>query len=76
MPIQEYIQFNSTMRVSRGSQDSQVQWGQISSTALRSICVENRVKITRYWKEEGFGYLYQALLMCETMVHLHPGQYG
>ena len=51
----------------RGDQDSQGQCGQMSSMAVRSMFIEQRVQLTHYWKEEGFGYLDHTLLRCEIM---------
>ena len=65
--IQEYDQCTSMMRGIRGSQDSQGKWGQTSSMVVHYIFAEPRVQLTRSWKEEGFGYLDNALIMCEMM---------
>ena len=65
--IQKYYQQTSMMGESRGYQDSQGQRGQTSSISVRSMFSERRVQLTQSWKEEGFGSLYQALLMCEMM---------
>ena len=51
----------------RGDQDIQVQGGNTSSIAGRSIFAERRVHINQYWKEEEFESLYHALLMCEIV---------
>ena len=32
-----------------------------------STFIYRRAQITKYWKEEGFGYLDQELLMCEMV---------
>ena len=50
-----------------GDQDSQVQGGYTSSMAERSIFVEQRVQLTRYWKEGGFESLDHTILICEIM---------
>ena len=64
---QEYNQCTYMMGRSRGSQDSKGKWGQISSTAVCSIFSDHRVQLNQYWKEEGFGYIDQTLLMCKIM---------
>ena len=51
----------------RGDQDIQGQLGQTSSMEVRYMFAEQRVKLTRSWKDEGFGSLDHALLMCEIM---------
>ena len=52
---------------SSDSQGSQGLWGNISSTEMRSIFAEHKDSLTQYFKEELFGYIYQALLMCEIV---------
>ena len=51
----------------RGDKDSQERSGQTYSMAGRSMFAERRLHFNQYWKEEGFGYIYHALLMCEIM---------
>ena len=65
--VQAYAQRTSMKGGSRGDQDSQGKLGQKSSMAVRSMFAERRVHLTRSWKEEGFGSLDHALLMCEMM---------
>ena len=50
-----------------GAWGIQGKWVQKSSMAVNSIFSERKVKINQYWKEEGFGYQYHTLLMCEMM---------
>ena len=51
----------------RGDHNSQVKGGHTSSMSGRSMFSERRFKLARSWKEEGFGYLVHALLICEMM---------
>ena len=51
----------------RCDQDIQGTHGQASSMVVHYMSSERRVQLTHYWKEEGFGYLDHALLMCEMM---------
>ena len=53
--------------VIRGDQNIQGQRGQTNSMAVRSMFSEWGIKLTQYWKYEGFGSLDYALLMCEMM---------
>ena len=57
------------MEGSKFDQDIQGQGGQTSSMAGRSMFAEQRVHLTRSWRDEGFESLDHALLMCEMM---HP----
>ena len=52
----------------RGNKDSQGKRVQTYSMEVRSMFIERRVKLTQSWKEERFGSLDHALLMCE-MTH-------
>ena len=65
--IQEYAQLVTMKGGIRGDQDIQGQHGQTYSIAMHYMFAERRVQITRSCKEEGFGSLDPALLMCEMM---------
>ena len=65
--IQEYDKLTSMMGGIRRFQDIQEQWVHTSPTAVLSMFEEHTVPITQYWKEEGFGYLDQSVIMCEIM---------
>ena len=65
--IQDYYQRTFMMGVIRGAQDSQGKWGHIASMEMRSVFLQWRVQLTRSWKEEIFGPIYHALLMCEMI---------
>ena len=55
------------MGANRGDQDTQGKRGHTSSIKLCSMFVDQRVQLTLSWKEEVFGYLDHALIMCEMM---------
>ena len=65
--IQYYDQRISMMGGSRCVQDSQGKCSLTYSMSVCSIFTEQRVQMNRSWKEEGFGSLDHALLMCEVM---------
>ena len=65
--IQDYDQRTYMIGGIRGDQDSPGQLGHIYSMAVRSMFAEQRFWITRSWKEEGFGSVDHALIMCEIM---------
>ena len=50
-----------------GAQDIHEKSGQKSPMAVRSIFEEQRVQLNQSCKEERFGSLYHALLMCEMI---------
>ena len=70
--IQYYNQRTYMMGGSGGACAIQGKWGQTSSMAVLSISEEQRFQLTRSWKEEWFGYLDQALLICEMMEPYTP----
>ena len=47
----------------RSSQDIQGRWGHKSLTIAQSMFAERRAQIAQYQKNEGFGSLYQSILM-------------
>ena len=55
------------MGESRVIQVSQEEWGNTESMDTISVYNYNRVDLTQYWKEEGLGYIYQALLICDIV---------
>ena len=65
--IQEYDQINSMKVGSRGDQDIQGYCCQKYAMELHSMFAEQMVQLTQSWKQEGSGYIYDILLMCEMM---------
>ena len=51
----------------RSDPDNQGKRVQTVLLSVRSMFAERRVQINQSWKEEGFGSLDHALIMCEMM---------
>ena len=65
--IWEYSQHNSVMGEIMVTRGSQGEWGNIASMYMLSVYNYNRYDVTQYCKKEGFGYLYQEMLMCKMV---------
>ena len=65
--IQDYAKRNSVMVGNRGSQGILYLIGQTSSTTICSMFAYLRYQLSQSWDKEGFGSLYQALLMYEMV---------